>query len=92
MANLIPLTGNPTKAPVLLLDANQPFAEIQECAERRLGAARDLLQSLACLKIEAASGHDISNLADAACLLLEDASDLFKAAGQAARREVARHE
>lgn len=87
MSNLIALTTNPSKTAVMLLDASQPYIDLQECAEQRLSAAKGLLYSLACITISHADAKDVNNLADAAYLLLEDANDLFKAARHAALRE-----
>ncbi|MES2820125.1 MAG: hypothetical protein V4812_14195 [Pseudomonadota bacterium] len=89
MSNYIALTSNPNPHPVLVLDASASFSDLQESAQQRLSAAKGLLLSLACMSITHASTNDLNNVADAAYLLLEDASDLFKAAGTAAvRREV----
>lgn len=87
MTDLLPLTSNPSNSPVLLVDKSRCFLDLQECADQRLSAARGLMHSLACMNIGLADAKDLTNVADAVCLLLEDASDLFKAAGEAARRE-----
>ena len=86
MSNHIALTTNPNQHPVLVLDAGASFNDLQECAQQRLSAAKGLLLSLACMNISQASSTDLNNVADAAYLLLEDASDLFKAARNAAGR------
>jgi hypothetical protein len=86
MTKLVPLTSNATDAPVLLLDAGRPYLELQEAAEQRLSTARGLLWSLSSMVITHADGKDVNLLADAAYLLVEDASDLFLAARQAALR------
>lgn len=91
MINLVPLTSNPTNTPVLLLDASTPFVDLQECAEQRLCAAKGLLFSLSCMGINQADAKDVSRIADAAYVLLEDATDLFNAARKAALREGVRH-
>jgi hypothetical protein len=91
MINLVPLTSNPTNIPVLLLDAHAPFLDLQECAEQRLCAAKGLLFSLSCMGINRADAKDVSHIAEAAYVLLEDASDLFKAARNAAQREGVRN-
>ncbi|MCY1276075.1 hypothetical protein D9M68_310480 [compost metagenome] len=87
MTDLRPLTSNPTEGPVLLLDASRPYLDLQESAETRLSAVRGLMHSLACMTLDHASAQDLSNVATAAALLLDDACDLFKAARQAAQRE-----
>lgn len=93
MSNYRPLTSNPNKdAAALLVDASQPFAVLDECAEHRLYVAKNLLNSLACMNISAADAHDVSNIAEAASLLLEDACDLMKAARRAAVREGCRND
>ncbi|WP_256581215.1 MULTISPECIES: hypothetical protein [unclassified Pseudomonas] len=91
MANLVPLTTSPSKTPVLLIDTCASYMDLQECAEQRLGVAKGLLSSLATITISTAHAEEISKFADAAYLLLEDASDLFKAAHRAAKREGAGH-
>ncbi|HBO5639836.1 hypothetical protein GFM12_06865 [Pseudomonas aeruginosa] len=92
MTKFVPLTTNATDAPVLLIDSNRPYLELQECAEQRLSTARALLWSLSSMVITHADGRDVNHLADAAYLLLEDASDLFQAARQAALREEVKRE
>ncbi|MDH4873587.1 hypothetical protein [Pseudomonas sp. BN515] len=84
--HLIPLTGNAGKAPVLLLDGNCSYNDLQDCADMRLSAAKDMLRSLSLLDSSEADGRDLQNFAHAAAVLLEDASDLLAAARQAVRR------
>jgi hypothetical protein len=79
-AELIPLTGNAGSTPVLLLDASCSAIDLQDCADRRLNAARGLLRSLASLESPEAEGSDLLHFADAAHLLLTDACDLLAAA------------
>ncbi|MCY1295048.1 hypothetical protein D9M68_585490 [compost metagenome] len=79
---LVPLTGNTSTTPVLLLDASCSAIDLQDCADR------GLLRSLASLKSLEADGSDLLHFADAAHLLLTDACDLLAAARKAARREV----
>ncbi|WP_177429672.1 hypothetical protein [Pseudomonas sp. YY-1] len=92
MTDFFPLTSNPTKNnPVLLIAADGSYLDLQECAEQRLSAVRGLMHSLSCMKLEHAGAQDLSNVAEAAALLLDDAHDLFKAAGAAAKREGCKH-
>ena len=92
MTDLRPLTSNPTKnSPVLLIATGRSYLDLQECAEQRLSAVRGLMHSLSCMKLDHASAQDLSNVAEAAALLLDDANDLFKAAGAAAKREGREH-
>ena len=91
MTDLLPLTSNPSDSPVILIDKSQRFLDLQECADQRLSAARGLMHSLACMNIGLAAAKDLTNVAEAVCLLLEDASDLYKAAGEAAKREGCKH-
>lgn len=83
----IPLSENASHAPVLLLDASAAYHDLQDCAEQRLHAARSLLLSISCMKIDIAESRDLVCLANAAHILLSDASDLFAAARKAALRE-----
>ena len=87
MNKLTPLTTNPSQTPVLLIDTSAAYADIQEYAEQRLCAAKALLFSLSCMGINRTDAKDMNGIADAAYLLLEDASDLFNAARKAAERE-----
>ncbi|MGV8887080.1 MAG: hypothetical protein ACOH2P_03235 [Pseudomonas sp.] len=91
MANFVPLTTNPTDTPVLLVNTSAPYRDLHQCAEQRLSVAKGLLSSLASITITTAHAEELSKFADAAYLLLEDASDLFKAAHSAAKREGAGH-
>lgn len=91
MNKLIPLTTNPSHNPVLLIDTSAAYIDIQEYAEQRLCAAKALLFSLSCMGINRADAKDVNGIADAAYLLLEDASDLFNAARKAAGREGVRN-
>lgn len=87
MNELLSLSSNPSSRPVLLLDASRPYLDLQDSAEQRLSAVRGLMLSLTCMNIGLADAKDVQNLVEAAYLLLEDASDLFKAARTAAVRE-----
>ncbi|WP_052659152.1 hypothetical protein [Pseudomonas sp. LFM046] len=86
-AELIPLTGNARRTPVLLLDGSCSSLDLQECADLRLNAARGLLQSLASIEPGYADERDLVHFAQAAELLLTDACDLLLAARTAMRRE-----
>lgn len=87
MSDLRPLSSNPSTTPVLLIDAEQPYLLLQDSVEQRLSAARGLVYSLTCMSIAKADASDVSNVVEAAYLLIEDASDLMKAARAAAIRE-----
>jgi hypothetical protein len=80
MNTLIPLTNNPSNTPVLLIDSTASYLDLEACADRRLSAAKGLLDSLAHMKLTDVEPKDLHHMADAAYLLLEDASDLFQAA------------
>ncbi|MCW2290115.1 MULTISPECIES: hypothetical protein [Pseudomonas] len=90
MTDLLPLSSNPTTTPVLLIDTNNSYLDLQESATQRLNAVRGLLHSLAAMKITQADAIDVQNLSEAAYLLTEDACDLVRAAHKAAMREVRR--
>lgn len=83
MSNFVPLTTNIASHPVLLIDADSAYQDLQEFAEHRLAIAKGLLHSLSCMKLEQASGQDLNNMAEAAHLLVAEACDLFKAARRA---------
>ena len=84
MSSLIPLSHTPADTPVLLIDATAPYLDLEACAEQRLNAAKGLLYSLAHMRITDADPKDLHNLSDAAYLLLEDASEIYQAARNAA--------
>jgi hypothetical protein len=86
-SRFIPLSENAVQAPVLMLDASAAYLDLQDCAEQRLHAARNLLLSISCMQIDIAESRDLVCLANAAHLLLSDASDLFSAARKAALRK-----
>ncbi|MCY1465259.1 hypothetical protein D9M71_833810 [compost metagenome] len=86
-SRFIPLSENAIQAPVLLLDTGASYADLQDCAEQRLHAAKGLLLSVTRMQIEIAESRDLVCLANAAHLLLSDASDLFAAARKAALRK-----
>ncbi|WP_052659260.1 hypothetical protein [Pseudomonas sp. LFM046] len=85
-SRFIPLSENAIKAPVLLLDSSCSYDDLQDCAEQRLHAAKNLLLRFTCMKIDIAESRDLVSVANAAHLLLADASDLFAAARKAALR------
>lgn len=91
MSEFLPLSSNPSTTPVMLIDASQSYSLLQESVEQRLSAARGLVYSLTCMSLSNANANDVSNVAEAAYLLIEDASDLMKAARTAAMREGVRH-
>ncbi|WP_299256939.1 hypothetical protein [uncultured Kushneria sp.] len=90
----VPLTAHPThKRPAMLIDSKASFEELYDCAGLRLSAARDMLFTVTTLGSEskggAVDGRDLSSIAHAAYLLLNDADDLMNAVGHAHSREVA---
>ena len=90
----VPLSAHPThKRPALLIDRHASFDELHDCAGLRLSAARDMLFTVTTLGGEskggAIDGRDLSSIAHAAYLLLNDADDLMSIAGHAHSREVA---
>lgn len=84
---LIPLTGNATDTPVLLLDTRCSYIDLQECADMRLNAVRGLLRSLSTMEPGYADHRDLVNVTQAAEILLTDAYDLLAAARQAVHRQ-----
>ncbi|WP_271410027.1 hypothetical protein [Pseudomonas sp. Q1-7] len=88
--HLIPLTANAGTTAVLLLNGSRSYAELQDCADMRLHAAKNLLRSLSLLESQEADGRDLMHVTHAAAVLLEDACDLLDAARKAAGREVGR--
>ncbi|WP_165668698.1 hypothetical protein [Metapseudomonas otitidis] len=87
MTDLRPLSANPSGSSVLLLDGSRSYLDLQETAEYRLMAARDLLASFAYMEGSCADGRYLANVAEAANLLLSDAYDLLRAAREAVQRD-----
>lgn len=85
--HLIPLTANAGTTAVLLLNGSRSYVDLQDCADMRLHAAKNLLRSLSLSDSREADGRDLMNVAHAAAVLLEDACDLLAAARKAAGRE-----
>jgi len=92
MSTFIPLTNTPSETAVLLIDSAASYLDLEACADQRLSAAKGLLYSLAHMSFTDVEPKDLHNLADAAYLLLEDASELFQAARKAATQNGAAHE
>lgn len=91
MTKLMPLTANTSSTPVLLIDMSSSYSDLVEGAEYRLDVAKELMHSVASLSPRQGSAQDLSSVANAAYLLLEDASDLFKAARKVALFQESRH-
>ncbi len=75
-----PLTSNFSNNPVLFLNTDASTIEIAEVADQRLVAAKDLLDSIACMTIQNVPDNSLITVCQATYLLLSDARDLFQVA------------
>lgn len=79
MSEFTPLQSNLTSTPVLYLNPAAPPADLYGCAVQRIKATRDLMHSLNCLSIKGVADQDLSHVANAAHLLLQDGCDVLDA-------------
>ncbi|MHC8406788.1 hypothetical protein [Pseudomonas sp. TMB3-21] len=75
MSNFHPLQGNFSVGPTLYIDTDARASDLLETAVHRLKAARNLLNSIACLCVREAEGHDLEHFANAAHILIQDGCD-----------------
>ncbi len=75
MSKFHPLQGNFSVGPTLYIDTNARASDLLETAVHRLKAARNLLNSIACLCVREAEGHDLEHFANAAHILIQDGCD-----------------
>lgn len=76
MPKFHPLQGNFSVGPTLYIDT-----EARASAVHRLKAARNLLNSVTCLCVKEAEGHDLEHFANAAHMLVQDGCDALDALG-----------
>lgn len=88
-----PLTMQPTATPVLRIDLACDSNDLHDEGMFRLIAAKQMLETVGCLPVHRDSTthpHDAGNIAQAAQILLSDATDLVEAAHSRAQREIKR--
>jgi len=81
MAKYQPLQGNFSVGPTLFIDTEAKVSDLLETATHRIRAARNLLNSVMCLCVKDAEGHDLEHFANAAHMLLQDGCDALDALG-----------
>jgi len=72
----VPLTTNFSSSPSLFIDTKASPHDLQECANIRIQAATDLLESMTCMNISNCCDQDLRRVVNAAYLLLRDGVDL----------------
>ncbi|MGH8387200.1 MAG: hypothetical protein ACRESJ_17195 [Pseudomonas sp.] len=81
MSNYHPLQGNFSATPTLYIDTEAPVSDLLETANHRIKAARNLLNSITCLCVKDAEGHDLEHFANVAHILIQDGCDALNALG-----------
>jgi len=81
MPKFHPLQGNFSVGPTLYIDTEARASDLLETAVHRLKAARNLLNSVTCLCVKDAEGHDLEHFANAAHMLIQDGCDALDALG-----------
>lgn len=81
MSKYHPLQGNFSVGPTLFIDTEAKVSDLLETATHRIKAARNLLNSVTCLCVKDAEGHDLEHFANAAHMLLQDGCDALDALG-----------
>lgn len=65
----------------LYIDTEARTSDLLETAVHRIKAARNLLNSVTCLCVKDAEGHDLEHFANAAHILIQDGCDALDALG-----------
>jgi hypothetical protein len=81
MAKYHPLQGNFSVGPTLYIDTEAKASDLLETATHRFKAARNMLNSVVCLCVKDAEGHDLEHFANAAHILIQDGCDALDALG-----------
>ena len=81
MAKYHLLQGNLSVGPTLYIDTEARASDLLETAIHRIKAARNLLNSVTCLCVKDAEGHDLEHFANAAHILIQDGCDALDALG-----------
>ncbi|AZC28294.1 hypothetical protein C4K38_0303 [Pseudomonas chlororaphis subsp. piscium] len=80
MDRYLALKSNFTDGPVLFIDSQANQQDIYICAQQRLRAAADLLETLTCLSFHQADTKDTAHIINALYLLVQDGCDLLETA------------
>ncbi|VVO86778.1 hypothetical protein [Pseudomonas fluorescens] len=81
MAKYNSLQGNFSVGPTLYIDTEARASDLHETAVHRIKAGRNLLNSVTCLCVKDAEGHDLEHFANAAHILIQDGCDALDALG-----------
>jgi len=81
MAKYHPLKGNFSVGTTLYIDTEAKVTDLLETATHRIKAARNLLNSVTCLCVKDAEGHDLEHFASAAHILIQDGCDALDTLG-----------
>ncbi|MBZ9783985.1 hypothetical protein K9857_20840 [Pseudomonas sp. REP124] len=81
MSKYRPLESNFSVGPTLYIDTEARASDLLETATYRIKAARNLLNSITCLCIKDAQGHDLEHFANAAHILIQDGCEALNALG-----------
>jgi hypothetical protein len=81
MSKFHPLQGSFSAGDTLYIDTEARAADLLETAVHRIKAARNLLNSVTCLCVKEAEGHDLEHFANAAHILIQDGCDALDVLG-----------
>lgn len=87
MPQFRPLQGNFSAENTLYIDTEARTCDLLETATHRIKAARNLLNSVVCLCVKDAEGHDLEHFSNAAHILIQDGCDALDALGWNLTRE-----
>jgi len=76
MTQYISLQTNFPDRPVLLIDSLVPLAQLLECAQQRIKAGTDLLESITSVSITGLEDNDLYRFTSGAYLLFREGMDL----------------
>ncbi|UUQ67409.1 hypothetical protein NLK61_12495 [Pseudomonas fuscovaginae UPB0736] len=79
MAQYISLQTNLPSQPVLLIDSHLPLVQLLDCAQQRIKAGTDLLESITSVSITGLEDNDLYRFTSAAYLLLREGAQLLEA-------------
>jgi hypothetical protein len=81
MSKYHPLQGNFSNGPTLYIDTEAKASDLLETATHRIRAARNLLNSVSCLCVKDAEGHNLEHFSTLQNLLIWDRCDALEALG-----------
>lgn len=77
MATYIPLKSSTSDFPVFHVDTQVPLEQLLDYASRRVHAARDLVQTLSCVRLLDTDDRDLTILSNALYHLLDEGSEVL---------------